>query len=77
MTPNKHSLRWRPENVAKILGDNGIRDRNQLSATIRVGRSTVYQAFDADWSGSATHSVLAAIAGAFDVSIADLAEAAA
>ncbi|APD18211.1 Cro protein [Mycobacterium phage Hammy] len=59
------------------MGDNGIRDRNQLSATIRVGRSTVYKAFDADWSGVATHNVLAAVADTFGVSIAELAEAAA
>ncbi|QNJ58267.1 Cro protein [Mycobacterium phage Ellie] len=74
MTPAKHQLRWIPENVAKILNDNGIRDRNQLSKTIRVGRTTVYAAFGPDWSGVATHSVLAAIAGTFGVSIADLAE---
>ncbi|ASR86326.1 Cro protein [Mycobacterium phage Amohnition] len=74
MTTTKHFLRWRPENVAKILGDNGIRDRNQLAKAIPVGRATIYSAFGPDWSGVATHSVLAAVAGAFGVSIADLAE---
>uniref|UniRef100_A0AAU8GQ88 Uncharacterized protein n=1 Tax=Mycobacterium phage Pharb TaxID=3136626 RepID=A0AAU8GQ88_9VIRU len=34
----------------------------------------MYSAFDESWSGVATHGVLAAIAGTFGVSIADLAE---
>ncbi|QIG61559.1 Cro protein [Mycobacterium phage Ximenita] len=70
----KHQLAWKPESVAKLLNDNGIHDRSQLAKTIRVGRSTVYSAFRPDWSGVATHSVLAAVAGTFGVSIADLAE---
>ncbi|WNM69561.1 Cro protein [Mycobacterium phage Syra333] len=74
MPKTKHQLAWKPESVAKLLNDNGIRDRNQLAKTIRVGRSTVYSAFGPDWSGVATHSVLAAVAGTFGVSIADLAE---
>ncbi|ASR85248.1 transcriptional repressor [Mycobacterium phage SirPhilip] len=77
MPPTKHELRWIPENVAKVLSDNGIHDRNQLSSTICVARSTVYTAFGPDWSGVATHSVLAAVAGTFRVSIAELARQAA
>ena len=73
--PNpKHQLAWIPENVEKILRRNGIRDRNQLAKALRVGRTTVYSAFGPDWSGVATHSVLAAVAGTFGVSIAELAE---
>ncbi|AEK09858.1 hypothetical protein SEA_SHEDLOCKHOLMES_47 [Mycobacterium phage ShedlockHolmes] len=34
----------------------------------------MYSAFDDAWSGTATHSVLAAIAGTFGVPIGDLAE---
>lgn len=52
---------------------NGIQDRNQLANALDVGRSTVYSAFGPDWSGVATHSMLAAVAGTFDVSIATLA----
>ncbi|ASR84847.1 hypothetical protein SEA_HURRICANE_47 [Mycobacterium phage Hurricane] len=74
MPDTKHQLRWKPESVARCLGDNGINDRHQLSRTIHVGRSTVYSAFDDAWSGTATHSVLAAIAGTFGVPIGDLAE---
>ncbi|QJD50347.1 transcriptional repressor [Mycobacterium phage MarkPhew] len=55
------------------MRDNGIQDRNQLAKMLNVGRSTVYSAFGPDWSGIATHSMLAAVAGAFDVSIATLA----
>ncbi|QAX95585.1 transcriptional repressor [Mycobacterium phage Nibb] len=58
-----------------MMRDNGIQDRNQLAKSLNVGRSTVYSAFRADWSGIATHSMLAALASTFAVSIADLAEA--
>ncbi|QFG09432.1 transcriptional repressor [Mycobacterium phage Yuna] len=77
MPKTKHRLRWKPENVAKILTDNGIQDRNHLSKTIHVGRTTVYSAFGPDWSGDATAGVLAAVARTFDAKLDDLAEAAA
>ena len=72
MTPSKHELRWRPEVVRKVMAANNIHGRADLANRLPLGRTTIYQAFDSDWSGTATHTVLAHIAGEFGVSIADL-----
>ncbi|WNM74132.1 Cro protein [Mycobacterium Phage Nergal] len=65
----KHELCWIPENVSKVMARNGIPDRAALAKRVGLGRTTVYSAFRADWSGVATHTVLAHIAGEFGVSI--------
>ncbi|ASR87215.1 hypothetical protein SEA_LASTHOPE_47 [Mycobacterium phage LastHope] len=54
------------------MADNGIRYRSDLAKLIGLGRTTVYEAFAPDWSGTATHTVLAHVAGYFGVSITKL-----
>ncbi|QFG14148.1 transcriptional repressor [Mycobacterium phage Curiosium] len=69
MPQTKYELVWITENVAKLMADNGIRYRSDLAKLIGLGRTTVYEAFAPDWSGTATHTVLAHVAGYFGVSI--------
>jgi len=52
-------LQWNPTTVAKLMADNGIGSRHGLSERLDVTRSTVYDAFDADWSGRATDKMIA------------------
>lgn len=68
----KHELNWIPENVAKIMRRNKINNRTDLAIATGLGRSTIYKAFNEDWSGTATHTVLAHIAGQFKVSLTHL-----
>lgn len=44
-----------------------IRNRRELSSALREAQSTVYGAFDADWSGIASTTMLAAVAFTFNV----------
>ncbi|AHY26870.1 Cro protein [Mycobacterium phage ZoeJ] len=72
MTAQRHELRWNPGKVAKTLARLGIRDRTALAKRVRMPKSTIYAAFDADWSGTATTTVLAQVAGELGVSLLDL-----
>ncbi|QBP31628.1 Cro protein [Mycobacterium Phage Niklas] len=65
----KHELRWNPERVANLLQANGIRGRYELAKRLNLTKSTVYVTFSADWSGAATHNMIAALAAEFDVPI--------
>lgn len=67
MTQRRHRLRWIPHSVSNLMHDNGINNPGELSPIIKIGRTTLYRAFDENWSGYATTDVLAAIAGTFRV----------
>ncbi|AXC35789.1 transcriptional repressor [Mycobacterium phage Beezoo] len=67
-----HQLRWRRDNVAKRMRRNNIQDRATLAKRINVGRTTIYSTFRADWSGVATHTVLAQIVGELGGSLSEL-----
>lgn len=49
------------------MNRNRIRNRLELSTAIEEAQSTVYNAFNADWSGIASASLLAAVAFTFNV----------
>ncbi|AAD17609.1 hypothetical protein TM4_42 [Mycobacterium phage TM4] len=72
MTAPRHELRWNPGKVSKTLARLGIRDRTALAKRVSMPKSTIYAAFDADWSGVATTNVLAQVAGELGVSLLDL-----
>jgi hypothetical protein len=65
-------LYWSPDSVADILHNNGIRTREQLAQRTRMSRATIYRIFDADWSGTATLTVLVRMAYCFRVPLAAL-----
>ncbi|AHB79578.1 Cro protein [Mycobacterium phage Validus] len=65
----KHELRWNPERVANVLAANGIRGRYDLVKRLGLTKSTVYATFGPDWSGVATHNMIATLAAEFDVPI--------
>lgn len=66
------SLHWRSDRIAKIMQDNGIRTRGQLSSKTRLSRTTVYRSFTSDWQGVATANVLNVLARVFNVPFAQL-----
>lgn len=72
MPAKPHTLRWIPESVSNLMHNNGIRDRQELAAATGLSRATIYRAFNNDWSGTATGTVLAEIAGQFRVPLAHL-----
>ena len=72
MTVQLHELCWIPEAIAKLMGRYGIRDRAELANVLGISRSHVYSVFNADWSGTATTTVLAQLAGVFGVPIGQL-----
>ncbi|OBG87452.1 hypothetical protein A5699_01540 [Mycobacterium sp. E802] len=67
-----YQIRWIPQAVENLLHNHDIQTRNELAKVLGVGRSTVYDAFDDDWSGNASIKVLAAMAGHFRVPLARL-----
>lgn len=67
MTVPIYQLRWIPESIANLMHSNNIHGRADLAKRIGVSRSTVYSVFARDWSGTATTSVLAQLAGQFQV----------
>ncbi|MBE1551843.1 transcriptional regulator with XRE-family HTH domain [Mycobacterium sp. OAS707] len=66
-------LRWIPEAIANLMLRRNITSRDQLAGVIGVSRSRVYDMFEGGWSGRASTSVLAQIAGAFGVPLGSLA----
>ncbi|OHU72281.1 hypothetical protein BKG86_16995 [Mycobacteroides chelonae] len=62
-----YELRWISRSVENIMSRNGIHNRSELAKRTGLKRSTVYEAFDEDWAGVATHRVLSQIAGQFRV----------
>lgn len=56
-----------PESVANILHANGIQDRSGLAKALDMPPSTVYRAFNSNWSGRASDTMLAALAETFNV----------
>jgi hypothetical protein len=53
--------------VSNLLHQYGIQSRADLAKATPLGKSTIYAAFNADWSGMATGNVLAQLAGQFGV----------
>ena len=72
MTVQLHELCWIPEAIANLVRRNDIRDRAELANVLGISRSHVYSVFNADWSGTATTTVLAQLAGVFGVPIGQL-----
>ncbi|ARQ95488.1 transcriptional repressor [Mycobacterium phage Shandong1] len=70
----KHELRWRSQQLANLFITNGIRGRYGLAKRLNVPKSTVHRAFGPDWSGVATHNMVAAIAAEFGVPVGYLVE---
>lgn len=55
--------------------DNGIQTRHELAKRLPVGRATVYESFNADWSGNATDRMLALLAAHLSADIGPLVSA--
>jgi transcriptional regulator with XRE-family HTH domain len=72
MTVQRHEICWIPEAIADVVRRNDIRDRAELANVLGISRSHVYSVFNADWSGTATTTVLAQLAGVFGVPIGQL-----
>lgn len=69
------TLRWSPDSIASIMQRNGITNRSGLADQLRqfgINKTTVYRAFDDHWAGTATTTVLAAIARTFRVPLGQL-----
>lgn len=69
---SKHRLKWNSSAVAKLMAKNNIRTRHELAKRLPVGRATVYEAFDEDWSGYATDRMLALLAAHLSANIGPL-----
>lgn len=68
-------LHWRPDSVAEVMSANGIRNRSELAERLErigVSRTSVYRSFTEEWQGTASATVLAALAGLFAVPLAQL-----
>lgn len=63
-------LRWIPNAVANLVTSHGVADRRDLAKTLGLGRSTIYNAFDENWCGRVTTTVLYALARQFGVPMA-------
>lgn len=72
MTVPRHEVCWIPEAIANLMRRNGIRDRAELANVLGISRSHAYSVFNSDWSGTATTTVLAQLAGVFGVPIGQL-----
>lgn len=63
-------LYWKPESIAEILSDHGVRNRSDLAERLSrfgIHKTTVYRAFTEDWDGRASTTLLAALAVTFAV----------
>lgn len=57
------------------MSKNNIRTRHELARHLPIGRATVYESFDEDWSGYATDRMLALLAAHFGADIGPLVSA--
>ncbi|QRY51841.1 Cro/Cl family transcriptional regulator [Mycolicibacterium septicum] len=64
-----HELRWIAPAVRNLVYSNDIETRRDLAKRTHLGQSTVYKAFDQNWSGKATSSVIAAMCETFNIPI--------
>lgn len=64
-----HELHWIPAAVRNLAHSNGIRTRQDLANFTTLGQTTVYKAFDQNFAGKATSTVIAAMCEAFNVPI--------
>lgn len=65
----KTELPWDRDFIAKRMRYKKIQDRAQLAEGAPVARSTIYESFNADWSGYATTAMLDFISNRLDVKI--------
>ena len=72
VTVQRHRVCWIPEAIANLMRRNGICDRAEPANVLGISRSHVYSVFNSDWSGTATTTVLAQLAGVFGVPIGQL-----
>ena len=72
VTVQRHKVCWIPEAIANLMRRNGIRDRAELANVLGISRSHAYSVFNSDWSGTATTTVLAQLAGVFGVPVGQL-----
>lgn len=54
------------------MHSNNLRGRSDLANFLGLSRTTIYTAFNSDWSGVATTTVLAQVAGQFGVPLSRL-----
>lgn len=64
-----YELHWIPTAVRNLAQSKGIRTRQELANFTTLGQTTVYKAFDQQFAGKATSTVIAAMCQAFDVPI--------
>lgn len=62
-----YGLEWIPEGIQNTLAVNGIETAAQLSREIKVSSSVVYEAFDKNWKGRATPTLIDAMCRTFGV----------
>ncbi|ALF01419.1 transcriptional repressor [Mycobacterium phage Enkosi] len=55
-----------------MLRANGIHGRYELSRRLNLTKSVVYVSFGPDWSGTATHNMVATLAAEFGVPVGNL-----
>jgi hypothetical protein len=67
----KSALRW-ADSLPQTLAHLGIHDRTELAARTGIPKTTVYAAFDDDWTGRPTTHVIAAMARALNLPLAEL-----
>lgn len=65
----RSALYWDAEHVARLMRCRNIPNRLALAKVLKRPRTTVYKAFNEDWSGGVSVEILAAISVTFDVPI--------
>lgn len=62
-----YGLEWQPQGVLNTLAANDIETPAELARFLQVGSSTVYDAFDHNWAGRATPTLIAAMCEKFGI----------
>lgn len=67
--PATHSgaVQFKSSAVGKVLRDNGIRTRYQLSKNVAMAKATIYTIFDENWCGPLHDEMLRQIVERFNV----------
>ncbi|MBN7559838.1 Uncharacterised protein [Mycobacteroides abscessus subsp. massiliense] len=62
-----YGLEWQPQGVRNTLATNNIETVAELARFLGVGSSTVYDAFDRNWAGRATPTLIDAMCQKFGI----------
>ena len=63
-------LRWNTRLVTSLMDEHDIVSREELASRVPgVSRSTLYRAFNGEWSGEASTHMVIAMCEAFDVDL--------